>query len=314
MTLGHALAAILASTALVRGVADAGDYKPQRNRLGQPDLEGLWSANSLTRLERPEGYPSLVITEAQARALPPPRPVLTDDDDVGTLQSEWLDAGLALARLGGEIRTSWIVDPPDGRLPYTPEGRARLKVQPNSDGPEGRTNNERCLNPATAGPPMLNGPYNNHWQIVQTPDHVLISTEQNHEARIVHLGDRRHGPPQIHKWMGDSIGWWAGDSLVIETTNFAPEQSMRRNPLAALYLSSEAVVTERFTRVSPTQILYRFAVSDPANFTQVWRGEIPLTVARGPVFEYACHEGNYSMRGILGGARRQEQDAAAAAK
>ena len=313
MKRGHVLTT-LAVAILIGSSAEAAGYKPPRNGLGQPDLEGLWSSNSLTRLERPAGYPSLVITEEQARGLPPPRPVLADDDVVGTLQSEWLDDGLTLARLGGEIRTSWIVDPPDGRLPYTPEGRIRLKDQPNSDGPEGRTNNERCLNPATAGPPMLNGPYNNHWQIVQTPEHVLISTEQNHEARIVRLGERRHGPAEIRKWMGDSIGWWAGDSLVIETRNFAPGQSMRRNPLAALYLSSEAVVTERFTRISPTQILYRFEVSDPANFTQVWRGEIPLTAAKGPTFEYACHEGNYSMRGILAGARREESEAAAATK
>jgi len=294
------------------GVAAAASYKPPLNALGQPDLEGIWSSNSLTRLERPSVFPSLVITEAQARALK--GPAILPQDEVGGIESEWFDDGLDLARVGNEIRTSWIVDPSTGQLPYTPEGRARLAKPYTYEGPETRSLTERCVVAGGAGPPMLNGIYNNHWQIVQTPDHFLIHLETNHEARVVRIGDRRHGPPQIRKWMGDSIGWWDGDSFVIETTNFPPAQSLRRFPLARLYLSSDAVVVERLTRISATQLLYEFAVTDPATFTRPWRAEMPLNAARGPIYEYACHEGNYSLPGILAGARRVEAEAAVAAK
>jgi hypothetical protein len=135
--------------------------------------------------------------------------------------------------------------------------------------------------------------------------------EMNHEARIIPLGVRAHGV--VPRWMGDSVGWWDGDTLVIETTNITPKQGHRTSPAGKLYLSPEAVVTERLTRVSKSQILYSYTVVDPANYTQAWRGEMPLTATRGPIFEYACHEGNYSLPNILAGARLEEKTAGVAA-
>jgi len=300
--------AVLLAFALAQPSAAADRYKAPRNAVGQPDLQGLWSSNSLSRLERPDVYPSVVITEAQARAIRPPP--LIAPDDVGQAETETFDEGLALARVGGQIRTAWIVDPPDGRLPFTPEGRARATKAPTFEGPEPRTNQERCLMLPGVGPPMSNGLYNNHVQILQTRDNLVLFLEHNHEARIVPIGRRAHGP--VSRWMGDTIGWWEGDTFVMETTNFAPGQSQRSYPLGKLYLSPDAVVTERLERVSPTQILYSYTVVDPANYTQPWRGEMPLVAAKGPIYEYACHEGNYSLPNILAGARAQDRAAAAA--
>jgi hypothetical protein len=212
---------------------------------------------------------------------------------------------LALARVGAEVRTAWIVDPPDGRLPFTAAGRARANQVAKFDGPEFRTNSERCLMMPSVGPPMTNGLYNNNLQIVQTREHLVISLEQNHEIRVVPIGRRPHGA--VPRWMGDAVGWWDGDDFVIETTNFAAAGALRSFPLAKLYLSPEAVVTERLHRVSASQILYSYTVVDPSNYTQPWRGEMPLIASKGPIYEYACHEGNYSLPNVLAGARAQER-------
>ena len=299
--------AVLLAFGLVHTSGAAGPYRAPRNAAGQPDLEGIWTSNSFSRLERPAVYPSVVITEAQARAIRPPP--LIAPDDVGQADTETYDEGLALARIGGQIRTAWIVDPPDGRLPYTPEGRARAVAAPTFEGPEPRSNQERCLVMPAVGPPITNGLYNNNLQVLQTPDNLVIFFEQNHEARIVPIGRGPHGP--VHRWMGDTIGWWEGDAFVMETTNFAPAQSQRTYPLARLYLSPDATVTERLERVSPTQILYSYTVVDPANYTRPWRGEMPLNASKGPIYEYACHEGNYSLPNILAGARAEEKAAMA---
>lgn len=166
------------------------------------------------------------------------------------------------------------------------------------------------------GPPLTNTLYNNNLQILQTRDAVVVFMEANHEARIIPVSPRKPHHPQhapVSRWMGDSVGWWEGDALVMETTHFAPGQSRRSSPLARLTLSPEAVVTERLQRISPSQILYSYTVVDPANYTQPWRGEMPLNASKGPIYEYACHEGNYSLPNILAGARAQERAAAAAA-
>jgi hypothetical protein len=300
--------AVLLALGLGQPSATAGPYKAPRNAMGQPDLQGIWTSNSFSRLERPDAYPSVVISEGQARAIRPPP--LIPPDDVGQDQSETYDEGLALARIGGEIRTAWIVDPPDGRLPFTPQGRARAVKAPTFEGPEPRSNQERCLIMPAVGPPLSNGLYNNNLQVLQTRDHLVIFLEQNHEARIVPIGRRPHGP--VSRWMGDTVGWWQGEAFVMETTNFAPAQSLRTYPLGKLYLSPDAVVTERLERASPSQILYSYTVVDPANYTQPWRGEMPLNASKGPIYEYACHEGNYSLPNILAGARAGERAAAAA--
>lgn len=303
--LGLTLALMLA---LAGADAACGPYKVPRTALGQPDLEGLWTSNSLSRLERPDIYPTVVISEAQARAI---RPLaLIAPDETGQAESETYDEGLALARVRGQIRTAWIVDPPDGRLPFTPEGRARAAKLPTFDGPETRTNQERCLMMPGVGPPLASSLYNNNLQILQAKDHVVIYLEMNHEARIIPIGRRPHS--QVHRWMGDTIGWWEGDAFVMETTNFAPAQSARSSPLVRTYLSPDAVVTERLERVSPGEILYSYTVVDPPNYTRPWRGEMPMKRTKGPIYEYACHEGNYSLPNILAGARVQERAAASA--
>ena len=300
--------AVAAAFALAQPSAAADPYRAPRNAAGQPDLQGIWTSNSLSRLERPAVYPSVVITEAQARAIAA-LPLIAPDD-VGQDESETYDEGLALARIGAEIRSAWIVDPPDGRLPYTDAGRARANQAPSFEGPERRSNQERCLFMPGVGPPMINGLYNNNLQILQTRNDLVIFMEQRHEARVVPLGRRAHG--RVPRWMGDTVGWWEGDALVMETTNFTPAQSLRTYPLGRLYLSPDAVVTERLKRISPSQILYSYTVVDPANYTQPWRGEMPLNASKGPIYEYACHEGNYSLPNILAGARAEERAAAAA--
>ena len=227
---------------------------------------------------------------------------------MGQDESETYDGeGLALAHVGQEIRTAWIVDPVDGRLPFTAGGRARAQAPPTLDGPERRTNQERCLLMPSAGPPMTNGLYNNNLQIVQTKDHLVIVMEMIHDVRVIPIGRATHG--SVSQWMGDSVGWWEGETFVIETTGMTPGQAQRSYPLGRLYVSSEAVVIERLRRISPTQLLYSYSVADPANYTQVWRGEMPLIATKGPMYEYACHEGNYSLPNILAGARLQERAA-----
>jgi hypothetical protein len=169
-----------------------------------------------------------------------------------------------------------------------------------ADGPEVRSLGERCLLSfgSSAGPPMIPLLYNNNYQIVQTKDTVTILVEMVHDARIVRMNDK-HLPSNIRKWMGDSIGRWDGETLVIETTNFHPQQSYRG-------ASENLKVTERLTRVGPQQILYHFTIEDPTTFTQPWSGEVAMNVTDGQIYEYACHEGNYALPGILAGAREQE--------
>ena len=183
-----------------------------------------------------------------------------------------------------------------------------VKIQGNFDGPEARQVAERCLMGfgSTAGPPMLNVLYNNTYLIQQSKDAVVIVVEMNHDARIVRLTDRTHPKADVRRWMGDSYGWWEGDTLVVETTNFNPGEQLRPGIPTTLFLSTDAKVTERFTRVSDKQILYEFKVEDPKVYSKPWRAEMPINAAKGPVYEYACHEGNYALPGILRGARVAE--------
>jgi hypothetical protein len=300
---------------LAASSAQAAGYRAPRNALGHPDLGGLWTSTSLTELERPARFKTLTVPDAEAAAYEQHRPgefSNTDIDDVGGRQSEanFWDLGARLARIDGKARTSWIVEPADGRLPYTKEGaaeRARHAQAVSSPAnPESRTPSERCLVAgwAAAGPPMLNSPYANEYQIVETPGAVAIHMESVHDVRIVRLDERRHAPPNIRPWMGDSIGWWEGETLVVETTNFNPGDAPKLP--TTLYISTEAKVTERFTRIGPGRLLYEFAVDDPKTFSQVWRAQMLFEASKGPIYEYACHEGNYSLPGILAGARREE--------
>ncbi|MDP3736197.1 MAG: hypothetical protein Q8R02_02340 [Hyphomonadaceae bacterium] len=285
----------------------------------RPDLEGFWDNRSITDLERPRGVAKLVVSEAEAAALVRRNPLIIlteqerksvgeDPNNTDLLKDKnadrgyntfWIDPGTRLADVKGELRTSWIVEPSDGRIPYktgvTTGGTGLSPV--NFDGPETRPLAERCLYMYTAGPVMRNVMYNNTMQVVQAPDAVIILLEMIHQVRIIPIGGK-HGPSDIPKWGGDSIGWYEGDTLVVETVNAHPQQRS--------LISPEGKLTERFRRWSDTQILYEFTVDDPTRYTQVWRGEMAINRSAQPPYEFACHEGNYAMAGILGGARELE--------
>ena len=320
----------LALAVLATAASAQAAYKAPRNGLGQPDLEGVWTNASLTSLERGPQFKTLTITDAQAAAVEqmrakmmdaqnrptdPNAPAPTAGQDPGGYNSFWIDAGKRMGRINGEVRTSWLIDPADGKLPYKPEGWKLYqdtlnKARNTFDGPEARPLGERCILGfgSTAGPPMMNVLYNNHYQIQQAKDHVVIVVEMNHDARIIRLSDKRRPPAHMRTWMGDSIGWWEGDTLVVETVGFHPDESLRPYFGASLFLSPAAKVTERFTRVAKDQILYAFEVDDPKVYSKTWKAEMALNAAPGPVYEYACHEGNYSLPGILAGARKAESE------
>jgi hypothetical protein len=284
---------------------------------GHPDLQGVWTNSTLTPLERPGQFSGkTALTETEATAYEKDTVTGRNRDkrdadpnvDVGRAYNElFFDQGTKLARIDGTIRTSMIVDPPDGHIPaLTPEAekrqeavRAVARMHP-ADGPENRSLAERCLFWATAGPPMLPGPYNNTYQIYQTPDSVMIMSEMIHEVRVIPLNGRAHLPSTIRKWTGDSVGHWEGDTLVVDTTNFNSKTRFRGS-------DDNLHVIERFTRMAPNMIKYRFTIDDPTAFTKSWTAELPLAAAPGPIYEYACHEGNYAMVDILSGARAEEQ-------
>jgi hypothetical protein len=284
---------------------------------GQPDLQGVWTNSTLTPLERPAefaGKPVLSEQEAADYVKQVLQQVNSDRRDGGTqadvgrsYNEFWRDRGNNLV---ADRRTSLIVDPPDGKVPpLTPEAQKRVEQarawmrDHSTDGPEGRSLAERCISWTTAGPPMLPGPYNNDLQILQAPGYVVILNEMIHDTRLIPLDGRPHVAPGIRELMGDSRGHWEGDTLVVDTTNFNGEVSFRGSD-ANLHL------TERFTRVSPDVIRYEFTIDDSTAFIKPWTARIPLNQTNGPVYEYACHEGNYAMVDILAGARAAEKKSA----
>jgi len=279
-------------------------------------------------LERPQDLAGKqVLTPAEAAAYEKQllqqanRDVRKGPADVGAYNELWFDRG---TKVVGGRRTSLIVDPPDGRIPpLTPAAQKKLDAEVAhsslhaADGPEDRPLAERCILWPTAGPPMLPGPYNNNYQIVQAPGYVVIQVEMIHETRIIPTDGRPHLPPGIRQWMGDSRGHWEGNTLVVETTNFTGKTSdLSAGMQRGTYRGSDENLRlrERFTRVDPETILYEFTVDDPTAFTKPWTAQIPMTKFQGRLFEYACHEGNYALTSILAGARADEKKAEAAAK
>jgi hypothetical protein len=227
--------------------------------------------------------------------------------NIGGYNLFWIDRGAKVGVVRGEARSSWIVDPPNGRMPVSGEGRARIGAilaKRGEDGPEGMNPADRCLigSRGSGGPPMLNNLYNNTYQIVQTATHVVIDVEMMHDARIVRMGED-HKPPALTQWLGDSVGHWEGDTLVVVTRGW----NRQHGDYEPVYLSERATVTERFTRTAEDEITYAFTVDDPGFYTQPWKGEMVFTLSNGPVYEVACHEGNYALKHILQGARIQEQ-------
>ncbi len=285
---------------------------------GQPDLQGVWTNGTITPLERPvelAGKEFFTPQEAAAYEKSTFAQITGDRRDGGpeadvsrSYNEFWRDRGRTVV---GSMRTSLIVDPPDGKVPaLTPEAQKRIADARTAaaghaaDGPENRSLWERCL---TRGVPMVPGPYNNDFQIIQTPGYVTILHEMIHEVRVIPLDGRPHVPSNIRQWLGDPRGHWEGDTLVVDSTNFS-EKSNFRESRQNLHL------VERFTRVDANTIKYEFTAEDPTTFTKPWKAEIPMTRMNSPIIEYACNEGNYAMSGILGGARADEKAAAEAAK
>jgi hypothetical protein len=293
----------------------ANTWTPPRTSDGRPDLQGVWDFRTITPLERASdlgGKQFLTDEEAaqvEAKAAEdridrPPRA-----GDPGTYNQFWFDRG---TRVVEDKRSALIVDPPDGKIPpLTPEGQKRKAAggrQALPAGPEDRNVAERCILGFNSGPPMEPRAYNNNVQVFQTPGYVVILNEMVHDTRIVPLDGRPHGT--IRQWTGDSRGRWDGDTLVIDTTNFYNKTafSERQGSTPNMHL------VERFTRVDSDTLLYEFTVDDPATWTRPWTAAIPMTKSEERIYEYACHEGNYGMFGILTGARAQEKAAEDAAK
>ena len=310
-----------------------GGWTAPRTADGRPDLQGVWDFRSITPLERPEEFAEKErLTDEDEAALveraldrqidraPPP-------GEVGAYNQFWIDRGV---QVNENRRTSLIVDPPDGRLPplapnaIHQEGSLLADIPGDlpvryrgggigADGPEHRGLAERCIVGFNAGPPVRPGGYNNNLQLFQTSDYVVILNEMVHHVRIVPLDGRPHLPPALRRWMGDSRGRWEGDTLVVESTNFTDKTASYDTAVATAYGSGLTLnLTERFSRTADDILLYEYTVNDPATFTRPFTVAIHMRRGKAPIFEYACHEGNYGMFDILAGGRHQERQAQAA--
>ena len=302
-------------------------YTAPRNSFGQPDLTGTWTNNNATPLQRPPQWADkALLTDAELEAVKSAARELEKEGDAlfgdelivdavnGKQQAQSHDTetgnynGFWLPARDFEHRTSLIIDPPNGRIPpMTPEAQARRaavaeqrRLHP-ADGPWSRGLGERCI---TFGVPRFTAAYSSVFEIVQSPTEVVFVMETIHSARVIHLDGRPHLPPGIPQWDGNSIGHWEGDTLVVDTTGFSPKSDMQGS-------SSGLHLVERFTRIAPDVLQYDATMSDPTTWTAPWTVRIPLKQIDEPLIEYACHEGNYGMFGILAGARKQEADAAA---
>lgn len=313
-----------------------------------PQLSGIWTNASRTSLTRPRGVDTLVVSAEVADqivassgiagispeniesgpAIDPETgapPAGGQDFGLRGYNLFWTDPGATLALVKGEFRTSLIVNPENGQIPRLENptydlgrpnyGARYLTGVGDASGPEAIPIAERCLIGFgnTAGPGMMGTLYNSTYQFVQTDDYFMISVEMNHDARIVPLYDsaaeaRANTRPEVHTpWFGDSRGWYEGDTLIVETINIDPLQMSQ----SSIPISPDGKITERFSRYSDTEIIYQFTVEDSHLYSQPWTAELSYHATEGPLYEYACHEGNYAMPGILAGARRQEAEEAA---
>jgi hypothetical protein len=335
------MACAIASTSLSAVVATsaeaapaAGAYKAPRNGLGQPDLTGTWSNETLTRMERNPNFGTRITpTPAEVAQLENARSAAmangnkqTDltksvhelnskDCDIPgnpngancSYNSAWVDGSLRMMRVGGQPRNSLVTFPADGRIPRKPNDKPRVDVwaEGNRDNPENRGLADRCLVGQNISTGALLNPtlYNNNYVIQQGKDSVAIVVEMSHDVRNVRLNAQHDNIP---RWFGDSVGHWEGDTLVVDTVGFHPLQLVNN--------SDKLHLVERFTRVGPDRILYQFKVEDPGAYTAAWGGEYEFTTAKSPQYEYACHEGNYGLLGILEGARAEEKSGKAATR
>ncbi len=330
-----ALLAVLTFVCLVPGAAvaqverdpDSG-WTPPRTPDGVPDLQGTYTFRTITPMQRPEALGDKVTLSAEEAAAfeesertrlnrdlfdpiaGAPNAGYAPRAEGGVLSYNefWYERGVELTR---DKRTSLIVDPPDGRIPYTDATREKNRITRANlsagfaDSYTDRSLQDRCIMGFNAGPPMVPSAYNNNVMIFQTPGQVVIYNEMVHNARIIPTDSDPHG--DLRQWSGDSRARWEGDVLVIETTNFLRETAFRGS-------TADTQLVERLWRVDADTVLYEFTVEDPNSFTRPWTALFPLRRTDGPLFEYACHEGNYGLEGILAGARNKNTQAAAGSR
>ncbi|MFN3163572.1 MAG: hypothetical protein ACE37N_08855 [Pseudohongiellaceae bacterium] len=329
---------VLAGTALLSGslLYTSGVLAQDGNR---PDLEGTWTNASLTNLNRPEGVDTLVVDAARAQEIARSTPIAgieggldegdqqndtpdagADDFGVRAYNNFWVDPGANLALVQGEFRTSYVVNPENGRVPWRENpsfdfdrvsfGARYATGIGDFSGPEAFPNSERCLIGFgnKAGPGMMGALYNNTYEFVQTDDYVMINVEMVHDARIIPIFDspeqaRANRRPAVHEpWFGDSVGWYEDGELVVETINIKPLQLSQ----SSVPITKDGRIIERFSRYSDDEIFYQFTVEDSNIYQQTWTAELSFYATDDRLYEYACHEGNYSMPGSLAGARRLE--------
>jgi hypothetical protein len=318
-SLGSAIALLLVSTLTAQT-----NYKVPRLPDGHPDFQGFWNNTTYTPLERPKGIDREFFTKEevveQMKRAASEEAEQTTPGTIADVHYDFTQFGLdrSQAPLAVNLRTSLIVDPPDGHLPPMTEGgkrlnavraEARKRAGAITDAAQNQPLSVRCILMDRDGPPMLAGAYNNNYQIVQSPGTVMILVEMLHSPRIIPLDARPQLPQQVRQLEGSSRGRWDGDTLVIETTNFT-DMFM----FAAQGASADMKLTERFTRTSDDTLTYRFTVDDPKVWTRPWTAEVPWKKAIGPIFEHACHEGNYSLTNLLRGAREDEKRQKGASK
>ncbi len=312
--------AVVVAVVSVGAVPAVAQTDAPRTAWGQPDLQGVWDFRSITPMQRPEDLADKEFLTAEEAAQLEQEAVDRDirlwnrgarrteaGENVGGYNNFWLDRGLKTV---GTRRTSLIVDPPNGRMPsLTPAGERRAaqrreyRREHPADSWVDFSPGVRCIMGFNAGPPMTPSAYNNNMQLFQTPDHVVLVTEMVHTARIVPLDGRPPLAAGIRQWSGDSRGHWEGETLVIETRNFAAKRRWRGT-------TESMQLVERLTRVDAETLLYEFTVTDPETWTSSWTAAVPMRRNDGQMYEYACHEGNYSMGLMLAGQRAEEKAAA----
>ncbi len=308
----------------------AQNWTPPRTPDGHPDLQGVWTNATVTPFQRPKELGTKQFFTAEEAATFAKQRV--EQGNADNIEGErgasdlarraynnfWTDRGTGV---GKTMRTSLVMDPPDGRVPaLTPEAQKRYDafrtytaLHP-ADGPEDRYLTERCILFGAAGPPMLPEPYNNNYEIVQSPGYVAIAVEMNHDTRIIPVDGSPHLPAEITQWKGDSRGHWEGDTLVVDTINFRFNNQSRFGVGYLDGLTDQNLhVVERFRRTDPDTIIYQATIDDPTVYTKPWTVEISMAKRAGQIFEYACHEGNYGMMDMLSGARAEEKKAAGSA-
>ena len=292
-------------------------YTAPRTPDGQPDLQGFWSNQTYTPLERRDGVTAAFYTLEEAAAIEGRAATRessqTEPGTTSDVHYDFTQFGLdrSQAARAQNLRTSMIVDPPDGRLPPVTAAGERLAADRAAaqerlggrwDSAEANQIDDRCIIMAGVGPPMMNAGYNSNYQIVQAPGYVMILTEMIHDARVIPLDGRDAPPDGVRQWIGLSRGRWEGETLVVETSNYNAKNPLRGS-------SDQLRVTERLTRVADDTIMYRFTVEDPGRWERPWTAEMPMQQTRGPLFEFACHEGNYGLYNTLVGARLEDVQA-----